>query len=532
MYSTTKQGGETVAKITKIESTPALSEVRKIRIAAYARVSTSSEEQLLSLETQKEHYDNFIKAHSDWEYAGLYYDEGISGTKMDKRNGLLKMLKDCEDGKIDKVITKSISRLSRNTTDTLEMVRKLSKLGIYIYFEKENIDTEHMSSELMLSILSSIAESESKSISQNSKWSIKHRFEAGTYIISYPPYGYDNVKGKMVIIPEEAEIVRMVFRMAVSGDGSHRIANALNKMNIPSKKGAKWHASTVQGMLKNEKYTGDVIFQKTYTDSNFNRHTNYGEENMYLFQNHHEPIISHEEFELAAQAMEQRGKEKSINPEDGKYMKRYAMSGKIVCGECGSTFKRRIHYKPSGSYISWTCNLHLDKKDACSMKFIRDEDLRNALVRMMRKLKITHQQVLKPFVDGLQGCNNKDRLHQVMELEKQIDKNNEQQVVLVNLMNSGYIEPEVFHSEKAQLLLEADKLSREKQVLSKSINGDLTHLEEAKKLLRFVSKEELIEEYNDDLFLDFVETITVNSREEIVFNMKCGLKLVERLVEA
>lgn len=320
--------------------------------------------------------------------------------------------------------------------------------------------------------------------------------------------------------------------MALSGDGSHRIANALNKMNVPSKKGAKWHASTVQGMLKNEKYTGDVIFQKTYTDSNLNRHTNYGEENMYLFKNHHEPIISHEEFELVAQAMEQRGKEKSNDSESRKYLKRYAMSGKIICGECGSTFKRRIHYKSSGDYISWTCVLHIDNKSACSMMFIRDEDFKNAFARMMRKLKAGHKLVLASFVDGLQGCNNKDRLHHVMELETQIEKNMEQQMVLVNLMRAGYIEPEVFHAEKNQLSIDADNLSKEKQLLSKSINGALTHLEEAKKLLRFVSKEALLKEYDDEIFLDFVDTITVKSREEIVFNMNCGLNLTEWLVES
>ena len=346
-----------MAKITKIEVTKAIAAIRKTRVAAYARVSTGSDEQLLSLETQKEHYESFIKGNPAWEYAGLYYDEGVSGTKVEKRDSLLQMLKDCEEGKIDRVITKSISRFSRNTTECLEMVRKLSKLGVYMLFEKENIDTEHMSSELMLSILSSIAESESRSISENSKWSIKHRFEAGTFIISYPPYGYENKDGKMEIVPEEAEIVRMMFRMAISGDGSHRIANALNEMGVTSKKGARWHSSTVQGILKNEKYTGDVIFQKTYTDSNFNRHLNYGEENMYLCKNHHEPIISHEEFELAAQAMEQRGREKSIEVDIGKYQKRYAFSGKIVCGNCGTTFKRRCHYKPSGNYVAWTCEI-------------------------------------------------------------------------------------------------------------------------------------------------------------------------------
>ncbi|MDY4870807.1 MAG: recombinase family protein [Faecalicoccus sp.] len=305
-----------MARITKIEATPSLAVNKKVRVAAYARVSTKSDEQLLSLETQKEHYDNFINANSEWEYAGLYYDEGISGTKVEKREGLLSLLKDCEDGKIDRVITKSISRFSRNTTDCLEMVRRLASLNIFLYFEKENIDTEHMCSELMLSILSSIAESESRSISENEKWSITKRYQNGTFIIGYPPFGYDNVDGKMVIVPEEA-----------------------------------------------------------------------------------------------------------------------------------------------------------------------------------------------------------------------IEKNMEQQTVLVNLMSAGYLEPEIFHMEKNQLVLEADELAKDKELISKSINGDLTHLEEAKKLLRFASKKSKIESFDDDMFMEYVDTITVMSREEIVFNLKCGLHLTERLVE-
>lgn len=260
-----------MARITKIEATNTKNAMKKIRVAAYARVSTDSTEQLLSLATQKEHYESYIKSNPSWEYAGLYFDEGISGTKIEKRESLLKLLDDCEHGKIDKVITKSISRFSRNTVECLEMVRKLTGLGIYLYFEKENIDTEHMSSELMLSILSSISESESRSISENSKWSLKRRFENGTYVISYPPYGYENIDGKMVIVPEQAEIVKEIFRMTISGMGGYLISKELNKRGIPTKKNSKWTSSTVQEILKNEKYTGDAIFQKTYTDENFNR---------------------------------------------------------------------------------------------------------------------------------------------------------------------------------------------------------------------------------------------------------------------
>lgn len=520
-----------MARITKIEAAPALTKQKKIRVAAYARVSTKSDEQLLSLETQKEHYDNYINANPEWEYAGLYYDEGISGTKVEKRDGLQALLKDCEDGKIDRVITKSISRFSRNTTDCLEMVRTLARLNIFLYFEKENIDTEHMSSELMLSIMSSIAEGESRSISQNERWSIQHRFKEGSFIIGYPPFGYDNVDGKMVIVPEEAAIVKEIFTMTINGMGSYVIAKELNKRGIRTKKNGKWGSSTVKGLLHNEKYTGDVIFQKTYTDDSFNRHINYGEQNMYLYKNHHEAIVSHEVFEQAAAVMEQRAKEKSIEIGHEKYQNRYAFSGRIFCGECGSPFKRRQHYKPSGAYVAWTCRLHIEDKDACSMLYIHEEAIKNAFVRMMRKLQSADVHMLRPFVAGLQGRNNKELLQQVLDLESTLENNQEQQTVLVNLMSAGYIEPEIYHAEKNQLALEAERLGREKQLLSKSINGDLTHLEEAKKLQRFSAKHVSIETFDDDMFLEYVDTITVNSREEIVFNLKCGLELSERLVE-
>ncbi len=521
-----------VAKIRKIEATPSFTAQKKIRVAAYARVSTGSDEQLLSLETQKEHYDSFIKSHPEWEYAGLYYDEGISGTKVEKRDGLVMLLKDCEEGRIDRVITKSISRFSRNTTNTLEMVRNLSKLGIYIFFEKENIDTEHMSSELMLSILSSIAESESRSISENNKWSIKHRYEEGTYIIGYPPYGYDNIDGKMVIVPEEAAVVREIFTWALSGKGSHIIANTLNERGISSKRGAKWHASTVQGILKNEKYTGDVIFQKTFTDERFNRHTNYGEKNMYLCRQHHEAIVTHEIFDKVAEAMNRRGQEKGQGEDTGKYQNRYAFSGRIICGECGSTFKRRNHYKPSGNYIAWSCNGHLKDKDSCSMLYVNDNDIKLALVRMLNKLQVGQRQVIKAFIIGLRGQNDKERLHRINELEEKLEANQEQQQVLVKLMSSGYIEPDIYHSEKNDLLQEAELLYTEKQKLSRNISGDLNHLQEAEKLMRFLSRKGILQEYSDELFLEFVDSITVQDRHTFTFNLKCGLKLTERLVVA
>ena len=280
-------------KITKIGTNEPLAEKKKLKVAAYCRVSTASDEQLISLEAQKAHYDSYIRSNDELEYVGLYYDEGITGTKKDIRAGLLSMIADCEDGKIEFIITKSISRFARNTTDCLEMVRKLTDLGISIFFEKENINTGSMESELMLSILSSLAESESVSISENSKWSVQKRFQNGTFIIAYPPYGYENDNGTMVIVPEQAEIVKEIFAACLAGKGTHAIARELNDRGIKTKKNGKWSAGTVKAILTNEKYTGDVIFQKTYSDSSFNRHINYGERDRFLCENHHEPIISH-----------------------------------------------------------------------------------------------------------------------------------------------------------------------------------------------------------------------------------------------
>ncbi len=260
-------------KITKISSNEPKQTTRKtLRVAAYCRVSTYTDAQLESLKVQKRHYVNYISSREDWIFAGLYFDEGITGTKKGKRPELLRMIADCEAGKIDFIVTKSISHFARNTADCLEMVRKLLKLNIPVYFEKENLNTHSMESELFLAILSSMIEGESTSISENSKWSIQKRFQNGTFKLSYLPYGYDWNGKQMIINPEQTEIVRWIFSQVLSDKDTQAIANEPNDKGIPTKKGGRWTATTIRGMITNEKYTGDVIFQKTYTDSQFNRH--------------------------------------------------------------------------------------------------------------------------------------------------------------------------------------------------------------------------------------------------------------------
>lgn len=375
------------------------------------------------------------------------------------------MVADCERGKIDFVITKSISRFAWNTTDCLELVRKLLDLNIAIFFEKENLNTGSMESELMLSILSSLAESESTSISENEKRGIKKRFQNGMFIISYPPYGYDNVDGEMVIVPEQAEIVKQILADTLAGKSTHAIAGELNARGIPTKKGGSWTLGMINGIIGNEKYTGDVLYQKTYKDSSFNRHTNYEELDQYLVRDHHAAIVSHEEFERANAVLRQRGKEKGNGRNTEKYQNRYSFSGRIRCAECGGSFKRRIHYKPSGSYIAWCCATHLADRGICSMKYITDDALKRAFVTMMNKLVFGHQIVLRPLLQSLRGMNDKSQLLKMQDLESQIEKNMEQRQVLTSLMAGGYLEPALFNKKSNALATEAKHCGRKRTAL-------------------------------------------------------------------
>lgn len=324
-----------------IEAQPA--EKKKLRVAAYCRVSTDNDDQRESLEMQKAHYEAWIRLHSDWEYAGVFYDFGITGTKADVRDGLQALLYECRIGRIDYVLTKSVSRFSRNTTDCLALVRELLSYKVPIYFEKENLDTGSMETELVLAILSSLAQEESASISKNVKWGNQKRIKNGRYRAGTAPYGYTfDSDGNYTIIPEEADVVRFIFESVVSGMGVHKIGKELDSRGVQTRRGGKWSTTTIMGILNNEKYVGDVRYNKTYTDDSFRRHRNKGDVESSEVKDHHEAIISRELYATAHDVLEQRLRERGIRREDEKYQRRYAFSSKIICGACGSTFKRQV----------------------------------------------------------------------------------------------------------------------------------------------------------------------------------------------
>lgn len=501
----------------------------KLRVAAYARVSTDSEDQLVSLETQKSHYESTIKVNPAWEFAGLYYDEGITGTKKEKRPELLRMIKDCEKHNIDLIMTKSISRFARNTMDCLELVRKLTKLGISVYFESENINTGSMESELMLSILSGLAEGESASIAENNKWSIQRRFQNGTYKIGCSPYGYDAVDGELIVNKQQAEIVRFIFSEVLSGKGVHMIAKDLNTRGLKGKNGGRWTSSTIRGMIGNEKYIGDAIFQKTYSDSQFNRYVNRGEREQYLIQDHHEAIISREDYDAAQLVMEQRGKEKGVEKQNKKYLNRYPFSGKIICGQCGGTFKRRIH-SSGKKYIVWSCNTHITEIEKCSMKYISNSELEHSFVIMMNKLIFGHQSVLRSLLMSLRGIDSNNSMETIQDIDKKLADIEEQRKVLMGLQTRGYLEPAVYTRGNNELSQEAEQLLRRKESLISFISSDSRHLSEVSALLQFATKAAMLNVFDGELFSRFVDHIFVYSRTEIGLVLKCGITLKERLV--
>ena len=320
-----------------------------------------------------------------------------------------------------------------------------------------------------------------------------------------------------------------MFSETLAGKGCYRIATALNEKGVPTKKNGRWTASTVRGILKNEKYTGDILFQKTYTDSQFNRHTNRGEKDMYYMEGHHPAIVSRETFEAVAAVIGQRGKEKSVT-QGNKYQNRYPFSGKIICGECGSSFKRRIHYSTHQKYIAWCCSKHIEHIEDCSMQFIRQDAVEAAFMTMMNKLAYAYRRILQPLRDALRRVDDAEGFRSIEKLENRIDAVLEREQVLSGLMAKGYLEPALYGSEKNELARELEELKDRKDVIIRSLNSSMANADAVNELLKFTAKAEMVTVFDEEVFGRFVEKIEVYSRSEVGFVLKCGLTLKERLV--
>lgn len=507
--------------ITKIEAEK--QEKKKLKVAAYCRVSTGMDDQLESLDAQKQHYEQVIRSNDEWAGVGIYYDEGITGTKKDKRPELLRLLRDCKEGRVDLVLTKSISRFARNTTDCLEMVRSLSACGVGIFFESENINTLTMEDEFVLTVLGSLAENESMSISENEKWSIQKRFMKGTFKQGIAPYGYYMEHGVMKIDTEKADIVHFIFDEASAGKGAYKIAKELNAEGIPSLLTDHWNVSVIQNMLRNERYIGDVLYQKTYSDNNFVRYTNRGECDQYLHRNHHEAIISREQFERVQTLIEMHRKEKNISP-DTNYQKRYAFSGKLICEECGGHLKRKkVQGRVSGQYIAWECQTHVQDKNQCSLKVIPEDVITAAFVTVTNKLIFSRKELLVPFVKSIQGSGTGDVGKKIEEINRKLEENSGKAQTMAALAADNLLEPTAYRAAQTELAAERAELNSEKSVLGIQIRDSFTGVSEGGKLLKRISQMQISKKFDEDFFSEFVKAVHVYSREELGFEFSCGL---------
>lgn len=413
------------------------------RVAAYCRVSTDSEEQLTSYTMQKKVYTEMIASRPDWELAGIYADEGISGTRADKRPQFQKMIKDCYAGKIDYIVTKSVSRFARNTVDCLNHVRALKNHGIGIYFEEQNIDTLSIDSELYLVIYAGFAQSESESMSKNITWAYRKRFEDGKVTMQYKlMLGYKKGSdGEPEIVPEEAEIVKRIYEMFLSGQTVRAISEKLQSENIkvPGKKFSFSHVM-VYNVLRNEKYCGDSILQKTVTVDCISktRRNNMGEAPMYYVQNSHPAIISRETYHMTQAEIARRkaltpSSEKKATTYTGKYSK-YALSEVLICGECGSRYKR-VTWSAGGKRIVWRCMNRLEngKKYCKTAPTLKEEELHAAIVRAInqfnRQDRSTYLELMKATIGEAIGFHS--NTEEIDELKRRIEALNKSMMALV-----------------------------------------------------------------------------------------------------
>ncbi|MCM1226690.1 MAG: recombinase family protein [Clostridium sp.] len=503
--------------VTVIQPTIAEEKDTLIRCAAYCRVSSDSEDQLNSFMAQTRYYGQIFE-HSETEtLIDIYADEGVTGTRDDKREEFQRMMKDCRKGKIDRIYTKSISRFARNTKDCLKNIRELKSLGITVFFEKENIDTANMTDEMMITIMGGLAQEESTSISQNMRWSVQKRMQNGTYVLPHAPYGYRIENKQLIIVEEEAKIIRLIYDSYLNGLGTEAIANLLNQKSDKR----KWSSIAVRYILTNEKYTGNSLWHKTCTTTVLPYKTiiNNGCEEKYYAENTHDAIIPQEQFDKVQQLMSSRSFEvkKCICP----------LSQKIYCGECGTMF--RIKHINGSTY--WECRNHNTSAKNCSIKQISEQRFYNAFITLYNKLFYNYKQILVPLQIALQDLKLRrfSGNSNVMEIHKEIAKLKEQTHVLARLKTKGFLDNGKYLEQTSELNANVNKLQSELKKITHLDDEDET-LDQIEMLIDYFEKQENpITEFDKSAFENIVEKIIVISQNVLEFHVIGGLKFKEKI---
>lgn len=418
---------------------PQTREAEHLRVAAYCRVSSDSKDQLHSYAAQIRSYTEEIAQHDGWELVDVYADEGLTGTRMDRREDFNRMMADCRKGKIDRILVKSVSRFARNTRDCLSALRELSTMGVSVRFEKENIDTKTLTTELMVSVSGSLAQQESISISANQKMSYQRRMERGEFITCTAPYGYRIVNKKdLEIVPEEAATVRWIFDAYLKGRSSGWIAEQLTAKGIPSQSGAEcWRETGVRYLLTNEKYIGDALSQKSYSCGfPFVQKRNHGERLQYYTENSHPAIIDRDTFERV-QALLQKKAQK-----EKKRREKSPLALKIVCGNCGTVFQRR---SSQNGYVTWVCRTHDRHAADCPVGRIPETEIHAAFLRMYHRLKSNADIILAPALRQLNtlGTILRQNHPQVLAINRAIAEATEESHKISTLRANGLLDADI-----------------------------------------------------------------------------------------
>ena len=518
---------------------------RQLRVAAYCRVSTDDEEQLTSYEAQKNYYTDKIMTNKEWTMAGIFADEGITGTSARKRPEFLRMIRQCKQGKIDIVLTKSISRFARNTVDCLNYVRALKELGIAVIFEKENMNTLEIDSEILITMLGAFAQSESESISANVRWGMRQAMKEGKATIQYK-YLYGYRKGddsKPEIIPDQAEVVRKIYDLFLSGTPVRGIQEYLNTSAVPNINGEpKWARSAIDSILTNEKYCGDVLLQKTYIDDCINKKVkkNTGQLPMYLVQNHHEGIISRETFDAAQAELARRSAGKSPSKKNAptgrsRYSSKYALSDRLYCGECGTRYQRCTWRNRDGSKrIVWRCVSRVDygSKYCHDSPTLDEEPLHRAILaainsavkdkdNIVYNLKAAMEKELAPVAGQQLSLSEVD--NQLEQLNTEFSK------VLAEASESG--DQSAYSDRFRDIMQKQTALKAQRDEIQRMLAESgkaAAHIEQCRQAAETTPS--AITEWDEALIHQVVESVTVETGNEIIVALRSGVSIHQELL--
>ena len=505
----------------RVGSTAAKEKVKKLRVAAYCRVSTETEEQNSSYEVQVAHYTEFIKKNAEWEFAGIFADDGISGTNTKKREEFNRMIDECMEGNIDLVITKSISRFARNTLDCLKYIRQLKDKNISVFFEKENINTMDAKGEVLLTIMASLAQQESQSLSQNVKLGLQYRYQQGKVQVNHNRFmGYTkDEEGNLIIVPEEAEIIKRIYREYLEGKSLAGIGRDLEKDGILTAAGKpRWRPETIKKILLNEKYIGDALLQKTFTVDFLTkkRVKNEGHVPQYYVENSHEAIIPKE---LFLQAQEELHRRNNIYTGADKnkrlYSSKYALSTITFCGDCGDIY-RRVYWNIRGrKEFVWRCVTRIEQgPETCKNRTVKEGDLYDAVMTAINRLLAGGDNMIRILEENIHAVIGDTTEYKISEINKLLE---EKQKEVISLANKG--------KDYDFLADEIDSLREERQSLlveDASLSGENERINELIGFIRRNKYRTLL--YDDTLVRKLIQNVTVYE-EHFVISFKSGIEI-------